>query len=59
MKKAITMSVTLRITGDDPGPNDFVARCQQAVRDVIQAGSAKHPDLDIKVTRVGERGHDD
>jgi hypothetical protein len=55
MKKAISLDVRLYIEGEDEPAHDFAQSTTQAVRDIIEAGSAKHPDLAIKIRSIREK----
>lgn len=59
MRKAILLRVMLWVEGEDAPAHDFAARTTQAVKDVIAAGAAKHPELKITVRRVEEQEGDD
>ena len=59
MRKAILLRVMLWIEGEDEPAHDFAARTTQAVKDVIAAGAAKHPELKITVRRIKEQEDDD
>ncbi len=56
MRKAIQLDVRLWIEGDDEPAHDFAASTIAAVREMIEAGAAKHPELAVKVKRVKESG---
>jgi hypothetical protein len=55
MKKAISLDVRLYIEADDEPAHDFAQSTTQAVRDIIEAGSAKFPGLAIKIRSIRER----
>jgi hypothetical protein len=59
MRKAISLKVNLWIEGDDEPAHDFAESTRQAVREIIEAGSSKHPELKITIKNLGERGVDD
>ena len=59
MRKAIRLQVTLWIEGEDEPAHDFFASTSRAVRDIIKAGRAKHPDLKVTVKRIAEKEDDD
>jgi hypothetical protein len=59
MRKAIRLRVTLWIEGEDEPAHDFFASTNKAVRDVIAAGRAKHPELRVTVKQVVEDTSDD
>src|SRR3954464_4993454 len=45
MKKAISLDVRLWIEGEDEPAHDFAQSTTKPVRDIIEAGAAKHPAL--------------
>jgi hypothetical protein len=55
MKKAISLDVRLYIEAEDEPAHDFAQATTQAVRDIIEAGSAKFPGLAIKIRSIRER----
>ena len=55
MKKAISLDVRLYIEADDEPAHDFAQSTTQAVRDIIEAGSAKFPGLTIKIRSIREK----
>ncbi len=55
MKKAISLDVRLWIEGEDEPAHDFAQSTTKAVRDIIEAGAAKHPALTIEIRSIGER----
>lgn len=55
MRKAIQLRVTLWIEGEDEPAHNFAESTTQAVKDVIAAGSSKHPELTITVRKVEEK----
>ena len=63
MRKAIRLVVTLWIEGDAEPAHDFYASTSDAVHDIVEAGSACHPELRVTVERVteasGSAGEDD
>jgi len=54
MKKAVRLSVTLDVRGDDEPAADFAARATRAVRNALAAGSADDAGLSIRVRRIRE-----
>jgi hypothetical protein len=58
MRKAIMLEVRLWIEGDEDAPADFAARTKRAVRDMLEAGAARHPDLAVRVRSVREAQDD-
>lgn len=56
MRKAILLEVRLWVEGDDAPAHDYAASTMQAVREVIAAGAARHPELTITVRAVRELG---
>ncbi|MFL6230011.1 MAG: hypothetical protein ACJ741_14665 [Pyrinomonadaceae bacterium] len=59
MRKAISLKVSLWIEGEDEPAHDFAASTKQAVREIIEAGASKHPELKVTIKNLGERGVDD
>jgi hypothetical protein len=59
MRKAISLKVNLWIEGDDEPAHNFAESTKQAVREIIEAGSSKHPELKVTIKNLGERGVDD
>ena len=55
MRKAIRLQVTLWIEGEDEPAHDFYASTSRAVRDIIKAGRAKHPELKVTVKGIVEK----
>jgi hypothetical protein len=55
MKKAISLDVRLWIEGEDEPAHDFAQSTTQAVRDILEAGRAKHPSLAITIRSIQER----
>ena len=55
MRKGIQLHVTLYIEGDDPPAHDFSKSTTEAVRDIITAGSAKHPELTVTIKKIAEK----
>ena len=55
MRKAITLSVQLWIEADDEPAHDFAQSTTQAVRDIIEAGAAKFPELSVKIRSIREK----
>lgn len=55
MKKAISLDVRLYIEGEDEPAHDFAQSTTQAVRDILEAGGAKYPDLAIKIRSIREK----
>ena len=55
MKKAIELKVTLQVEGEDAPAHDFGKSTVEAVKEVIAAGSAKHPELKITVKKIAEK----
>jgi hypothetical protein len=54
MRKAILIDVRLWIEGEDAPAHDYAASTIQAVREMIAAGAAKHPELAVSVRAVRE-----
>jgi hypothetical protein len=59
MRKAISLKVNLWIEGDDEPAHNFAESTKQAVREIIEAGASKHPELKVTIKNLGERGVDD
>ena len=55
MRKGIELHVTLHVEGDDAPAHDFGKSTIEAVRDIITAGSAKHPELTVTVKKIAEK----
>jgi hypothetical protein len=55
MKKAISLSVSLWIEGDDEPAHDFALSTTQAVRAILERGGEMYPGLSITVRSIKER----
>ena len=55
MRKGIELHVTLHVEGDDAPAHDFSKSTIDAVREIIAAGSAKHPELTVTVKKISEK----
>ena len=55
MKKAINLDVRLYVEGEDEPAHDFAQSTTDAVRAIIEAGSAKFPGLAIKIRSIREK----
>jgi hypothetical protein len=55
MRKGIQLQVTLHIEGDDAPAHDFAKSTAEAVREIITAGSAKHPELNVTIKKIAEK----
>ena len=55
MRKAIALDVHLWIEGEDEPAHDFAQSTMQAVRDMLDAGAAKHPELTVRVKGIREK----
>jgi hypothetical protein len=55
MRKGIQLYVTLYIEGDDAPAHDFSKSTIEAVRDIITAGSSKHPELTVTIKKIAEK----
>lgn len=55
MRKAIQLKVVLWIEGEDEPAHDFAASTTQAVKEIVEAGSAKHPELKVTVKKISEQ----
>lgn len=56
MRKAINITVKLYVEADDEPAHDFAASSIKAVRAMLAAGQAKHPELKVTVKKVSESG---
>lgn len=56
MRKAITLKLILWIEGEDEPAHNFAESTVQAVKEIIEAGSPKHPELKVTVKKVSEQG---
>ena len=54
MRKAIMLEVRLWVEGEDEAPADFAARTKRAVREIVEAGAERHPELAVRVRSVRE-----
>ena len=54
MKKAVRLRLLVEVRGEDEPAHDFAAAASRAIRDVIRAGRAAHPELTVTVRRVVE-----
>jgi hypothetical protein len=55
MRKGIQLYVALYIEGDDAPAHDFSKSTSDAVRDIITAGSVKHPELTVTIKKIAEK----
>lgn len=55
MRKAIVLEVRLAIEGDDEPAHDYARSTIDAVREIIEIGAAKHPELSIRVRSIREK----
>ena len=55
MRKGIQLHVTLSIEGEDAPAHDFSKSATEAVREIITAGSAKHPELKVTIKKIAEK----
>ena len=55
MRKGIELHVTLHVEGDAAPAADFSKSTVDAVRHIITAGSAQHPELTITVKKISEK----
>lgn len=56
MRKAILLEVRLWVEGDDAPAHDYASSTIQAVREIIAAGAARHPELAVTIRGVRELG---
>ena len=54
MKKAVRLRVTVEVRGEDEPAHDFARTAARAIREIIRAGGAAHPELAVRVRRVTE-----
>jgi hypothetical protein len=59
MRKAIQLKVTLWIEGEDEAAHDFASSIKKAVRDIIRAGSERHPELKVTIKKLIEEDDED
>ncbi|HKP11937.1 MAG TPA: hypothetical protein VJZ91_07485 [Blastocatellia bacterium] len=55
MRKGIQLHVTLYVEGDDAPAHSFGKSAEEAVRDIIKAGGAKHPELTVTIKKIAEK----
>jgi len=55
MKKSISLEVRLSIEGEDEAAHDFAQSTTQAVRDIIESGASKYPQLSMTIRSIKER----
>jgi hypothetical protein len=55
VKKAIALDLKLWIEGEDEPAHDFAQSTMQAVREIIAAGAAKHPELTVQIRSLREK----
>ena len=55
VRKAISLTVQLWIEADDEASHDFAQSTTQAVREILEGGTAKHPELSIKIRSIKEK----
>jgi hypothetical protein len=54
MRKAIRLQVTLEVEGEDAPAHNFAKSTAEALREIITAGSSKHPELTVTIKRIAE-----
>ena len=54
MRKAIMIEARVWIEGEDEAAHDFAASSTQALREIIEAGAAKRPELRVTVKKLRE-----
>ena len=54
MRKAIMLEARVWIEGEDEAAHDFAAASARAMKEIIEAGAAKHPELQVTVKRIQE-----
>ena len=55
MRKAISLDIRLWIEGEDEPAHDFAKSTIRTVRDILEAGGAKCPGLEISIRSIKER----
>ena len=55
MRKAILLELRLWVEGEDEPAHDFAESTTRAVREVIDAGAQKHPELSFKIRSIREK----
>lgn len=58
MRKAIQLEVVLWIEGEQEPAADFARLTTNAVKEIVRAGAASHPELKVKIRSITE-DHDD
>ncbi len=60
MKKAIRLTVSLRIEGEAEPALNWAEFTTRAVQDILAAGQASHPELRVTIRNIVEdRSHDE
>ena len=54
MKKAVRLRLLVEVRGEDEPAHDFAATASRAIREIVRAGRAAHPELTVTVRRVVE-----
>jgi hypothetical protein len=54
MRKAVRLRVTLWLRGEDAPAHDFPATAIAAAREIVEAGAARHPELQLSIERIVE-----
>ena len=55
MKKAISLEIKLWIEGEDEPSHDFAESTTAAVRDMLESGAARYPQLSVRIRSIKER----
>jgi hypothetical protein len=54
MRKAIMIEARMWIEGEAEAAHDFAASSTQALREIIEAGAVKHPELRVTIKKLRE-----
>ncbi len=54
MRKAILLTVSLWIEGEDEPVHNWAASSMRAVREIIAAGKHTHPELEVSIRKIEE-----
>lgn len=55
MRKAIRLTLSLWIEGEDAPAHNFAESTTKAVEEIIREGSSKHPELKVTIKKIVER----
>ncbi len=56
MRKAILLTVSLWIEGEDEPVHNWATTAVRAVREIIAAGKYTHPELEVSIQTIEEAG---